>query len=40
MRITYIPKQRLVRRLLGLGEMHDEERARFLEVITMLSLNP
>jgi len=35
MRITYIPKQRLVRRLLGLGEMHDEERARFLEVMAI-----
>ena len=34
MRITYLPKQRLVRKLLGLDDMYGEERARFLEVIS------
>ena len=39
MRITYLPKQRIVRRLLGLGDMYGEERARFLEVI-FISIPP
>mmetsp|Transcript_11872 Transcript_11872/g.32072 ORF Transcript_11872/g.32072 Transcript_11872/m.32072 type:complete len:346 (+) Transcript_11872:968-2005(+) len=39
MRVTYLPKQRFVRRLLGLPPMSAEERARFLEVLSIDSVS-
>jgi len=39
MRVSYIPKQRLVRRLVGLPPMSAEERMRFLEVLSIDSVS-